>query len=126
MSFVLDSSAVLAVIREEAGMEVVAAAIPQSRVSSVNAVEIVTKLIDLGRSPDLAEAILFGLALDIEPFLPADGVLAGRLRKESKRFGLSLGDRACIATAIRLGATVLTADRIWADLDVGCPIEVIR
>jgi PIN domain nuclease of toxin-antitoxin system len=37
-----------------------------------------------------------------------------------------LGDRACLALAIRKGATALTADRKWADLDVGCKIELIR
>ncbi|MFZ1680847.1 MAG: type II toxin-antitoxin system VapC family toxin [Rhizobiaceae bacterium] len=126
MSFVLDSSAILAVIREEAGAERVASAVPEASVSAVNAVEVISRLIDLKHSAETADAILSSLTVDVVPFEEADGILAGRLREKTRHLGLSLGDRACIATAIRLGATILTADRAWADLDVGCRIEIIR
>jgi PIN domain nuclease of toxin-antitoxin system len=39
---------------------------------------------------------------------------------------LSLGDRACIATAIKIGGTAVTADRVWSTLDLGCKVELIR
>ena len=55
-----------------------------------------------------------------------DAVLAGRLAKAASKGILSLGDRACLATAIRLGATAVTADRAWATLDLSCPVELIR
>lgn len=51
---------------------------------------------------------------------------ASKLRPATRHKGLSLGDRACLALAIREGATAITTDRAWADLDVGCHIEVIR
>jgi len=36
------------------------------------------------------------------------------------------GDRACLALGLRLGCPVITADRMWAGLDVGVEILVIR
>lgn len=126
MTWILDSSAILAVIREEAGAERVASAIPEARVSAANVVEIIAKLIDLGHTPDTASEIVASLSVETLSFSEADGELAGRLREKTRRLGLSLGDRACLATAIRRNATVLTADRAWADLDVGCRIELIR
>jgi PIN domain nuclease of toxin-antitoxin system len=40
--------------------------------------------------------------------------------------GLSLGDRACIATGIRLGAKAVTADRKWSSRQVKHPVLLIR
>jgi PIN domain nuclease of toxin-antitoxin system len=54
------------------------------------------------------------------------GIAAGQLRELTRRRGLSLGDRACLALAIRENAIAVTADRDWGDLDIGCKIELIR
>ena len=51
---------------------------------------------------------------------------AARLRFLTRHIGLSLGDRACLALGDRLGCPVVTADRVWASLDVGVAIVVIR
>jgi len=51
------------------------------------------------------------------------------LRREPalrRHVGLSFADRTCLATAKIEGATVLTADRAWATLDLGMVIRVIR
>jgi ribonuclease VapC len=44
----------------------------------------------------------------------------------TKRYGLSLGDRACLALAIERKAKVYTTDRNWKNLDLGIAVEVIR
>ena len=54
------------------------------------------------------------------------GIAAGQLRELTRHRGLSLGDRACLALAIRENAIAVTADRAWGDLDIGCKIELIR
>ncbi len=64
--------------------------------------------------------------MPIAVFDGALGISAGQLRAATKHLGLSLGDRACLALAIQEDATALTADRSWADLDIGCKIELIR
>ena len=40
--------------------------------------------------------------------------------------GLSLGDRACLALASLTGRIVVTADRVWPELDLGIDIRLIR
>lgn len=52
--------------------------------------------------------------------------IAGNLWKQTKELGLSLGDRACLALAQHLELPVLTADKIWQQLDIGVSIQLIR
>lgn len=51
---------------------------------------------------------------------------AAELHAATRDMGLSLADCVCLATARRLGITALTANRAWADLDVGVAIEILR
>lgn len=126
MRVVLDASAVLALLNREAGADVVQSHLADAALSVANAIEIGSKLVDGGMSREAAwEAIEL---LDIE-LIELDVELAGlatALRRDTRHKGLSLADRACLATAIREKATALTADRAWAGLDLPCPIEVIR
>lgn len=126
MKFVLDASAALAVLNREPGAEHVVERLDASLIGAVNAVEVGTKLIDRGMARDAAiEAIAY---LNI-PVLEFDHGLAERavgLRLSTRRAGLSLADRACLALALREQATALTTDRAWAGLEVGCPVELIR
>jgi PIN domain nuclease of toxin-antitoxin system len=46
--------------------------------------------------------------------------------EKTRGLGLSLADRACLALAIERGAAVLTADRTWAELDLGIEIRLVR
>lgn len=126
MGVVVDSSVVLAVLRNEDGSERAAPALADAHLSSVNAAEVVTRLIDLGYAPDRAASALSRFRLTIVSFDDEQAVLAGRLRADTHHRGLSLGDRACLALAIREKATAWTADRNWADLDLPCKVELIR
>lgn len=126
MTTVLDTSALLAVIKDEAGIDRVQAAIPDVTMSSVNHAEVVTKLTERISSFDGIDAILSSFDIAIVDFDRAQARAAGLLRPATKLAGLSLGDRACLALARTLDAPVLTADRAWAGLDLGARIEVIR
>jgi ribonuclease VapC len=124
---VLDSSAVLAVILEEPGAEVVRALTASARViSAVNFEEVRTKLIDRGMRPLDALEALSKMRLQVEAFTDADAVMASDLRTDTKEAGLSLGDRACLALGQRLSAVVVTADRVWKELQVRVRVELIR
>jgi PIN domain nuclease of toxin-antitoxin system len=50
----------------------------------------------------------------------------GLLRRETRSFGLSLGDRACLALALREKLPVFTTDRRWRELRLGIEINVLR
>jgi len=54
--------------------------------------------------------------LDMRPFDVSQARIAGALRAPTESFGLSLGDRACLALAQALQAVAFTADRAWAGL----------
>jgi PIN domain nuclease of toxin-antitoxin system len=124
--YVLDSSAVLAVLLNESGADKALQYFRNGQCCSVNVTEIVARLIDKGRTRDEAVGDFFDTGISIDGFGADLAVLAGRLRAATSHKGLSLGDRACLALAIREGATAVTADRDWATLDLGCKIELIR
>ncbi len=125
-SWVLDASAVLSTFRGEPGGEVAEEAFGDSLISAVNLCEVVSKLVDEGITE--ADALLIAMtpSYAIADFDEALGLQAGALRAATRRWGLSLGDRACLALARREGLPVLTADRAWASLDIGVEIRLIR
>jgi PIN domain nuclease of toxin-antitoxin system len=123
---VLDASALLALINQESGFDKVAAVMSTACMSSVNVAEVVSKLMDKGfREVEIRE-IFEALKLLIIPFDEEQGFIAGLLRADTKSLGLSLGDRACLSLAIQQKLSVLTADRVWAGLQLGLNIQMIR
>ena len=126
MSVVFDSSALLAMVFREHGAEVAARRLSGGIVSAVNASEVVARLVDFGTSGVDARNTLLNFGLEIRPFDTVLAVAAGQLRAATREKGLSLGDRACVALAIREQIGIVTADRAWAGLDLDVEIELIR
>lgn len=111
----------------EPGAAVVAQAMREGAViSAVNLAEVVTKLRDKGADEEAIRADLDTLGLTVIPIDEELAVQTGLLRSATRAAGLSLGDRACLALAKRLGIPALTADRAWATLSVGVTVQVIR
>jgi len=125
-SVVLDSSALLAFIQGEPGGEVVAAVVGDARMSSVNHAEVVSKLVERTGSLDLARAALGIANVDVVDFDRSQAEQAGLLVRHTRSHGLSLGDRACLALAMREAAPALTADRIWAKVKLDVEVRLIR
>lgn len=123
---VLDASAVLAHIFDEPGGDESVAKFVNGAISAVNVTEIVTRLVDAGWNDVAIDAEQKTWAFAVEPYDTALAVEAGALRRATRHRGLSLGDRACLALARRLGVPAYTADRSWGDLDVGVDIRVVR
>jgi PIN domain nuclease of toxin-antitoxin system len=123
---VLDASAVLAVLNGERGEKKVIPILSESAISSVNLTEVAAKLLETGmdeQSARLAISVLgIGENVDFTKDLAWD---AARLRPLTKQYGLSIGDRACLALAIKLKVAAVTADKKWAKLKL-CKINVIR
>ncbi len=131
-SSVLDSSALLALLRDERGADAVEEAIRLgAAMSAVNLEEVLTKLSDGGQSPEstaeafAAAGILPG-SLAIAPLDEAAARASSGLRPSTRGAGLSLGDRACLSLARDLGLPALTADRAWAALKVGVKVVCVR
>jgi len=125
---VLDTSAVLAYLFEEAGTDKVSTVLESGSgvISSVNYAELVSKLIDRGMPPAIIRETLFGLEFELVEHDETQAFATGELRAISKAFGLSLGDRACLALGIVKQLPVLTADRIWLNVPVPIEVRVIR
>lgn len=124
--FVLDASALLAFLHDEPGARIVEKALPLASISSVNFAEVVSKMTDANLSPEAIDDVLDPLDLHVIAFDKANAIESGVLRRATRAISLSLGDRACIAVARALKATVLTADRSWAAAELGCKIEFVR
>jgi len=123
---VLDASALLALVNQEPGQDIVAEMLPRSLVSAVNASELVAKLTDQGMPEDEVQDVLAALDLTVISFDEGQGLIAGYLRSVTRHLGLSLGDRACLALGLQTQHPVLTADKAWAKLELGIEIRVIR
>lgn len=126
MRYVLDASAVLAVLNGEPGADFVTDRLSESSLSVVNAVEVASKLVDFGMTPAAAREALDLFGLPTIAFDAGLAALAVDLRPLTSVAGLSLADRACLATAIRLDATALTSDKAWSRITPGCVVEQIR
>jgi PIN domain nuclease of toxin-antitoxin system len=123
--WVLDSSAVLAVILGETGHEFVEPLVREASISAVNVAEVLSKLAEQDQltDEDIKDFARIGIA--VVDFDTHQARKAAELRPITKNLGLSLGDRACLALALLSGATAVTADRNWKQISV-CPIELIR
>ena len=123
---VVDSSVVLAFLLQEPGQELAAKLLQDCIISSVNLAEIVTKLTANGFSETEMAEDLTHLNLVIIPFDQPQAIATGLLRKTTRHKGLSLGDRACLALALREKLPVYTTDKAWGDLNLGVDIRQLR
>jgi len=122
----IDASALLAMLFGEPGAEIVADEIAGgATTSAVNFSEVANVLVRHQRDP----AKILGPVreqLAVEVFTEADALAAAALYPRTVNKGLSLGDRACLALAQRLGCPAVTADQAWAELDLDVAVQLIR
>lgn len=123
---ILDTSAIMAILLGEPGQEFAAQRAINSSLSSVNLTETLAKCVEKEVPTAVAREYISGSGISIVAFDAEMALRAGELFKSTKKGVLSLGDRACIATAMVTGGTAITADRVWSTLDLPCPIELIR
>ncbi len=123
---ILDSSALIALFMNEKGANLVEDNLCNSVMSAVNITEVVSYIEDRKEFNSTAQELLRDLAINIIPYDEEQAFLAGKLRNKTKFLGLSLGDRACLALASIKKLPVLTADKAWAQIDLGIKISLIR
>jgi ribonuclease VapC len=123
---IMDSSAILAMLLMEPGSDKVAAVLSHAVLSAVNLAEVIAKLTQRGVPFSEANRMVRVLQLQIVAFDEAQALGSATLCTPTRPFGLSLGDRACLALAQHLQLPVLTADSVWAALHLGIEVKLIR
>ena len=123
---VLDASAILAVLNREPGAERVLPHVMNTVASAVNLAEVQGKLVSRGIPRDEAWEASISVVQELVAFDGEQAALTGSLLPETKPFGLSLGDRACLALSMVLKAPVYTTERAWKSLRLGIQVHVIR
>ena len=123
---IADASAILALLKQEAFDKLDPRRLFRATISAVNLSEVLERLCSGGLSTSEADEAVAELNLRVADFDETQARLAAYLRPRTRRAGLSLGDRACLALGLSLDCPVITADRAWARLDVGVEVVLIR
>jgi PIN domain nuclease of toxin-antitoxin system len=127
---VLDASSVIALINREKGCEIVEKYLDEAIISTVNFAEVIAVVNrELFKTEaDRAEGLK--LITDTLPqiidFDVNQAIMSASFDAITRKYGLSLGDRACLALAKYKNIPVLTADKAWSKLNLGIKIKLIR
>lgn len=116
MTLLIDASAVICMLWDEPGADVVAARTDGSCMSAVNFSEVSIRLARDGTNPRSLLDDVLEMGLDVLDFDVRCSMRLIDVQAHEQRLGvrLSLGDRCALATALAEGLPVLTADREWA------------
>jgi ribonuclease VapC len=128
LTVVFDSSAIFAAILGEPGGDDVFDRIEDAIVSTVNVAEVYTYAAINGFPTEAIDAFFADTGIAIEPFSQDQAVTAGVFAAKTRKAGLSIGDRACLALGAAHDAEVLTADHPWEAVanDLGVAITLLR
>jgi ribonuclease VapC len=127
IEYILDSTALIALVGLETGSQQIAGLLKHSAVSAVNLAETVNKLLEKGFSQAEVRVSLAKLELNVEDWSEAMAYQSAEFSRLSKSHGLSLGDRACLTLAKQLRATAVTSDRAWRRIpSLGVRIMIFR
>lgn len=126
MSVILDASALLALLFNELGAQIVSPVVKGSRLLSVNYSEVIQRIIAKGGAAEQAEQAIDRLEVVVVPFDRPLARVAAELREPTRFMGASLADRACLALGRTSGLPILSADRDWHKLNLGIEIRMIR
>ncbi len=126
MTVVVDASALLALLFDEPGADMVVGMVRGASLSAVNLDEVLHKCARRGMDAGAVVSHLARLELDIRAFDHAQARISAALHPRAQPAGLSFADRACLALGTVMEAVVLTADRDLSTFDAGIDIRLIR
>ena len=122
--YVLDASALLALINGEPEADKVRPLMAQSIISAVNFCETVHKLRRRGLPVETVRATLTPLVPPPIPFDETMVYVTASIHERTRGQGISLGDCACLALALTRNAPAVTTEKKWEECDVG--VEILR
>ena len=125
---VLDSSVILAAILGEPGGDLVFDQIEEALVGTVNVAEVYTYAAVNNFPTDAIDAFFSDTGIEIISHSFDQAIVTGKMAAITRKAGLSLGDRSCLALAQQMRADVLTADRPWLIFagELGLTIRLLR
>ena len=126
MSVVLDASAVLVLLLDDPGAELVAEVLSDGVLSAVNLADVLSTLTDRGADVSGLADDLVAAGVLVEPMYAAVAAQVAEIRRIDQGRLLSLGDRCCLALRRRLAGPGLTADRAWSELAAGVEVRQVR
>lgn len=122
---VFDSSAILALIKMENGHETVASHLDNAIVSSASFCEVATTLSREGFGQEEVIRSLSDTFLHIIDFDSDQAVVVASIDEATRHYNLSLADKACLALARIKNLPVLTANKLWKNLDLNIETKTI-
>ncbi|SFW25768.1 type II toxin-antitoxin system VapC family toxin [Nitrosovibrio sp. Nv17] len=127
-TIVIDASAILAAILGEAGGDAVFDLLDEAIVDTVNVAEVYTYAVLNELPTEAIDAFFADTGIAVVSFDPVQAVTAGQLASITRKAGLSLGDRSCLALAKLRHAGVLSANRLWQRVagTTGLTITLLR
>ena len=124
---VFDASAIIALFAQEKGYKLIQNHLKDAIISSVNIAEVYKYCVDTRNlTGDEAKDVMKMLDIKIIDFNKEHALITANLVSKTKQYGLSLGDRACIALALHGNHSVITCDSIWQKIDVGVKFIIAR
>ena len=126
---VVDTSAIMAYLNQEAGQDVVDEWLDRGvAVSALGIQETMSNLVRTNVERSAATEAITALGLTVHDLNESLAIEAGAMISVTRSKGLSHGDRACLALAKLLGVPAVTADRPWKELadDLGVEVVLIR
>lgn len=124
--FVLDASAVTAVLRAEPGAENVIPHLPGSLISSVNMAEVYCTVRSIGSDPEQDQLLLQNMQLVHVPFCDKQAQILSSIYLVTKGSTVGIADRACMSLAMMHELPILTGDRAWISHNTGLDIVLFR
>jgi ribonuclease VapC len=125
---VLDASALLALLKREAGADVVEASLEQAVIGSVNLGEAAQIQYLHGWQRDKFETAIALTEIPVVPVSYKVALDAADFRELARKCGISQADCLCLALAKSENAIALTADRDWLKIAdaIGVEVRLIR
>jgi ribonuclease VapC len=125
--YVLDSTALIALVSQEPGHERVTEILERATISAVNLTETIQKLVQRGSPRGVVERLLRNMQLTVTDWSESMAYRSAEFAMLGRSHGLSLGDRACLTLAKQLNATAVTADRAWRQVSgLGVSLLIFR
>ena len=124
---VFDSSALIMLFAKEPGYEQVKQHMKYAIISSINIAEVYKYCIDVQNlTEDDCRNLIKLTGIKIIDFCEEQALITAKIIKQTKQYGLSLGDRGCIALAILGNYHILTCDKIWQKVDIDVQFIMAR